>query len=409
GICPDPALFENTLPQQQNTGHIFTDSFPKRIWRKATFSQIQITDSNETFVLVTSQGTDLETVDRKSTVNLMTFFRQVLAELQINEQTRFSRHSLVGSSASAKQIARQFEAVTANQSDCLIIGPQGSGKEHLARTIFNARGSTGTLVPIHCAIADSQLIQNSIKEWVFEQRDSQTEDWLLLIDADQLNAESQAELLGYTQLPNFKLRILATSQCTLIDKAKQSDYSLDLAYHLSVQSIELQPLNERKEDIILLAQYFIESCNTTNKQLSGLDDEVAEQFLEYRWPGNIDELKQVIEAAFSTSSTKRIIKEDLPESFQHKLIAHRIGRPLEQNLDLEKIMAQVEAELIQKALSQTSNNKTRAAKILGISRARLLRRCAHFELIDHPKKLPPEEWIDESEFKVAEDEDLNDE
>ena len=407
GICPTPDLFDSKV---QFTSHISSDKNGERVWRKASFTKLKVAESDNEFVIVVANGPDITDLNHNNDQDTTLSYHEILARLRVSEANDYSRSSLVGTSDFAKKLNRQFEAVANNSSDCLIVGPPGSGKEHLARCIFHARKNPNAiLVPIHCAIADGQLIQNAIKEWVFEQKNSNTEDWLLLIDVDKLGPEAQSELLGYTQIPGFRLRLLATAENSLLTQCKEREYSQALAYHLSVQTIELEPLAQRRSDIPLLAQYFIENSNLESaQQLSGLDEDALQDFLEYPWPGNIDELKQVIELSIESCKSKRILRNDLPDIFNHKLKAHRIGKTPERTLELDKILANLEKQLLAQALTQASNNKTKAAESLSISRAKFLRRCNHFELIDRPSKAEESQWIDESEFKIANEENTPD-
>ena len=410
GICPSPELFfsESSLSE----GYIFTEfRTGERKWKPTNFIRLIELENDLKIVLVVGGEEDLERLpDTKHVPEAATsaLIHNIIAQLGISDQQTFSKASLVGISDRSKQLRRQVEAVAANRSDCLIIGPAGSGREHIARAIFHERKIPGAnLLPIHCAIADGESIQNSIKEWVFDQRNNKTDDWLLLLDVDRLSPEAQVELLGYTQLPNFHLRIIATAENELIDPpgcgTRASDFIQPLAMHLSVQVIHLEPLSNRKQDIPILAQYFVEQQNLTNeKQIGGIANEVSELFDEHQWPGNISELKQVVEEAFANCQSRVIEPAHLPDAFGHAISASRIGYPSKTTIRLDDYLADIERELIKRALNQSQNNKTQASKLLSISRAKLLRRCVALDLINNQPEPSNDELVDESEFKEAE-------
>lgn len=404
GLCPDPDLFVDGN-QQPKSGFIYSRRESGMIWKQANFTPIAGSNGTVGSMQIIAFGPDLAALP--STPDPMESLRsdwhQLLASWRAADSRNFNLASLVGTSDQAKRIRRQVEAVVGNTSDCLFVGPPGSGREHLARTIFQERKSGNScLVPIHCTIADSQLIQSSIRNWVVEQRETNTEDWLLLLDVDCLEAAGQLELLGYTQLPNFRMRIMATSQSDLLQLAQTSDFSMELALYLDIQTIRLVPLTDRVADIPLLAQLFIESKNSqSGKQISRVSAELAERLCEYNWPRNTDELKQMIESAHDRCSGSIIQLDDMPDGFHHGLSAARIGYRQVARIDLDHYLAEIEKELIARAIVQSRNNRTQAAKLLGISRARLLRRCAATGLIEPSKDVDLDDRVDASAFKEA--------
>ena len=402
GICPNPDIF--AVPPTEQHGFIYSSIEQKQRWRKATFSRLNHGEDETQIVLVVGSGPDLsEPVSGDQRTELVEL-HELLAKQNLANERTYSIANLIGTSDFALRLKRQVEAVAGNQSDCLITGPNGSGREHLARTIFNERNlNDARLVPIHCAIADSQFIQSSIKEWVFDQRSSDTKDWLLLLDIDCLSSEGQLELLGFSQLPDFQLRVIATSQQPLLGQSTNSEpaYNQSLASFLSVQTIELIPLKDRKQDIPIITQKYVELANqTSRKQFTGLSDEALELFLEYNWPRNIDELQRIVKEACEHCKSRRIGVDDLPSAFRHGISAARIGYHQQESIDLDQFLAKIERELIARALKATNNNRTKAAESLGISRARLLRRATALGLSKTDAKTESN-VVDESAFKPA--------
>ena len=400
GICPPPALLES--PEFHSHGAIFSDAVEKRIWKNASFTRINDPTFPLTSILIVGSGPDLPALPDHADTGSPNVLHSLLSEIKQQHKQKHSLANWIGESSSAKKVRRQLNAIASNVADCLIFGPAGCGKEHLARTIFHERNlDNADLIPVHCSIADGQLIQNSIKEWVFEQRSKETNDWLLLLDIDRLGQEAQAELLGYTNLPDFHLRILATSQNDLEELARAGDFNQELASYLTVQTIEVQPLAKRTQDIGLLAQFFIEQNNQNfNQQIQCCSDDVLEAFYEYHWPRNIEELSQTLKAAHDAAKKRTIELDDLPDAFHHGLSAARIGKFEPTTIQLDDYLASIEKELVRRALKQSKNNKSKAAELLGINRAKLLRRAAALGLIDQPEKSKKDQ-IDESAFTEA--------
>lgn len=398
GICPSPQLF--ALQPHNTVNQINVTRGGKRIFRQATFNRIACEDTERSAVLVIANGDDFQepAVDPAGDPA----WHELYVKMRNADSAIFHAESLVGTSDQAVRIRRQVAAAAANQADCLVIGPAGSGREHVARTIFCERNlANAQLVPIHCSIADSELIQSAIKNWVFDRRNNNSSDWLLLLDVDRLSVDAQSELLGYTRLPDFQLPIIATAGQELMQMALHGDFSKSLAMHLSIQTIALSPLTERIQDLPLLVQAFIEQKNQAGShQVGGASDEVLQTLAEYCWPRNVAELKQYVDAAHDHCQSAAIQLSDLPEEFSYALSAARIGHHQLPSIDLTEYLEQIERELIARALAQSGNNKTQAARLLGISRARLLRRLASLD-IDNGRR-DEDQLIDESEFKEAE-------
>ena len=150
-----------------------------------------------------------------------------------------------------------------------------------------------------------------------------------------------------------------------------------------VKIIDVPPLRQREDDIELLAQHFIEQQNgDSDHQVSAVDNETRRLFQAYQWPGNVRELKETVLAAHGRSRQSLVSVSDLPLRFRAAVDAASLEQENPAELALDKRLSQTEMELIQKALDVTHGNKSRAAQMLGISRARLHRRMVQFGLLD---------------------------
>lgn len=317
----------------------------------------------------------------------------ILASITQQVHEGFSIDSLVGQSPFADRIRRQAIVAASSEADVLIHGPLGCGKEHLARAIFatKSKDDGAELAPIHCAIADPELIQQRIADaknslsYSPTQQKSKTASGaplvLLLLDVDRLSHDAQSELLGFLELPNFPLVCLATASARLVDLAAEGKFSKRLAHRLSSMTIEMVPLAERVEDIPLLAQSILEKGNPQRRvQIGRFSQAATELLMEFNWPENMNQLTRTIESAAKNCQGRVITEQDFPVEFAHALQAMRIGRPVEVSIDLDEYLASIERELIQRAIEQAKGNKTQAAKQLKISRPKLLRRLAHLGL-----------------------------
>lgn len=295
-------------------------------------------------------------------------------------QKRFDLKRLVGTSAAADRVRRQLQSATDSDGDVLIVGPTGSGREHVARTVLagsvsDSDAAETKLVPLHCSITDPPQIQATMKELLNQRQAKAT---LLLIDVDLMDAGSQQELLGYLQLPGLDARMIATASTKLIDTSSHFDQTL--ASRLSTMTIELPPLSQRREDLPLLAQAILESKNDQQaRQFSGFTRQAIEMICEYDWPENFGQLASAIEEATSNASGSIIQVADFSETIQHSIKAQRFAPKEEMTIDLDQYLVKIEQQLIDRAVAQAKGNKTKASELLGISRAKLLRRLAAFQ------------------------------
>lgn len=396
GLCPPPEL---TTPRETGApgkrDFYICNRRPSGLgWRQATGFRI-LTPTWGVLVLVVADAHDLPAapvLDPEQPE--MNHLHTALARMREHSQLTYRLDALVGTSSFATRLRRQATIASQSQSDLLIVGPSGSGKQFLARTIHTARlGDVGEanspmLTPIHCELADQPLIHTAISQTIARQRKAPfrskrsagpTES-LLLLNVDRLSPAAQSELLGFLQLPDFGLRVIATAEQPL-NAPGVTDFDPELAAFLSTMTIPLISISQRLEDIPLLAQSILERFNLTGRQqFSGLDPQVLRQFQEFLWPGNLDQLAEVIESAAGAATTPVIQSTDLPKSFQQQLRAQRIGRAAEVTIDLDEYLESIEKQLLLRALQQAKGNKSQASRLLGINRARLLRRIGHFDL-----------------------------
>ncbi len=313
--------------------------------------------------------------------------RSLHLQLQRFRNTQAGKYKfdrLVGKSAQMLRVRRQAELAVESGARAVVIGQPGSGREHVARVIHFAGDDTlaPTLMPLACPLLDAELLQTSITAFARHAADNPTTRpaTLLLCDADQLSNAAQNELFGFLALPGFDLHVLSTARRSLLDAAEAGTFRKELAFALSTLEIELPQLAARRRDIQLLAPLFLEAVNSQGrKQYSGFAADAMDALCEFSWEENLDELREVVAQACEAASGGEITREDLPSNILQTPTADRQRGKTEEPIVLDDVLADVESELIRRAMKRAKGNKTKAAELLGISRPRLHRRWDEME------------------------------
>jgi DNA-binding NtrC family response regulator len=300
---------------------------------------------------------------------------------------RYRADRLIGRGPAMRLVQRQVALAAASRSSVLLAGPPGSGRQHLAAVIHYAaepeKGPAGTLTPLDCALLGPDLLSGvlaaiSRASKLGEQALSGT---ILLHRVDELSAEVQAELAGLlTRRPPVE-RLIATATESLVELVQKGKFRDDLAALLSTIVIRLPALAQRRGDLPLLAQLFLEDCNAAGaRQIGGFTPAALDRLDAYAWPGNLDELAQVVAEAHQRAAGPEIDVADLPERLHWAAQAAAFPRRTEETIVLDEYLGRVERELIRRALARAKGNKTRAARLLGMTRPRLYRRMVQLGL-----------------------------
>ena len=320
------------------------------------------------------------------------------------QQRRFYRFcDLVGQNSKMREIYNQIEILSKTQdTTVLILGESGTGKELVASAIhFKSRRNKAPFMEINCASLPENLIESELfgyEKGAFTDAKQQKKGLLELADGGTIFLDEigemplsiQAKLLKFLEKKQFKrlgsgedievdARIIAATNKDLEGAIKEKKFREDLYYRLNVVSLNIPPLRERKDDILLLANYFFEEfCRDMGKITKELSPEVEEMFNAYPWYGNVRELRNVIERVVIFCKGNTIDKDLLPHEMlksQKEKIGGLTGREEWLNgQPIDAMLSKVEKDIIEEALRQTKGNKSRAAEILGISRYSLTRR-----------------------------------
>lgn len=303
---------------------------------------------------------------------------------------RYGIARLIGTSPAICRVRAQAELAAGTRASVLVIGPPGSGRRHVAESIHYGAGpeAVGSLTPLDCSLLTGELIQSTLRAAVAEVATAGQpgRNTLLLCDADQLPDESQASMAAILSAPTFRLRLIATAAAPLVEAVRHARYREDLAALLSTITIELPPLAQRRGDVPLLAQAFLEEVNALGgKQLSGFTSEALDRLAAYGWPGQVDELVKVVTESHLLAGGREVTLGDLPERL--RLAADAAARPRrkEETIVLPEFLEQIERDLIRRAVARSKGNKAKAARLLGLNRARLYRRMVQLGLIEEEK------------------------
>jgi DNA-binding NtrC family response regulator len=325
---------------------------------------------------------------------------------QLHEQLAGLRHEmgrlhridrLVGQSPAMARVRAQVQLAAETTANVLIVGPPGVGRQHVARTIHEAgpppRGAFST---IDCAVLPPELLESALASLVprRNQPASATAAKVLLTEVQTLPLELQSELARLLASPTRTVRFIVTAAEPLGALAAAGTFRGDLAEMLGTLVIELPPLAARRDDLPLVVQMLVEDHNAANnKQLRGCTAEALDRLVQFDWPGQFDQLAAVVQEACARADGVEITLADLPKRLHQAAEAARFVHRPPPTIDLEKFLAQVETELIERALRLAKGNKTQAAKLLGLNRPRLYRRMVQLGLAEEAEDESSDEGV----------------
>lgn len=384
GLCPPPSVFNGQgtsgiVARRDKTGSLerhtakFLPLGPEAASCPGVIAVVALDDQPDE-IAVTAAADAHEVEARRLHERILQFRQRYTQEYEPGR--------LLGSSPAICLARDRINLATRSSARVIVIGPQGSGREHVARTIhFQTRGKAPPpLVPLDCGLLDAELIETTVTAFLQRCAELETEGvpCLLLLEVDRLPADAQEVLRGFLAVREFDLRTIATARTELSELVHIQDYRADVAALLSTVTIQMPCLAERLEDIPLLLQYFVEELNAAGgHQVEGFSAEAVETLLQYPWPGNVDELICIVRETHRKSENPLIGVEELPKQIRLGIEADEYPLSEDETVNLDALLQQVERELVQRAVSQARGNKAQAARLLGIPRARLLRRLEH--------------------------------
>ncbi|HEY3174795.1 MAG TPA: sigma-54 dependent transcriptional regulator [Candidatus Polarisedimenticolia bacterium] len=381
-----------------------------------------------TLTIAMSGDQDRKTVLRAAEAGVYDFFTKPLdiAELEIiirralerrhlevevrrlrEELTRrYDFRNLKGNSQPMQAVKNAIRKVADSSATIMIRGDSGTGKELVARAIhFNSSRRGGRFVALNCAALPEHLVEDELfghekgaftgalarREGRFEMADGGT---LFLDEVGTITAAIQAKLLRVLETREFErlggkdtvrvdIRLVTATNQDLEKDVTEGRFRQDLYYRLNVVSIQLPPLRERRDDIPLLADHFLDHfCGENNMPRKHLSPEALECLVAHEWKGNVRELEHCIESLVLLSEHNVVSSKDLPAELRnHSPVAAAAGMALpDAGIMLEKHMAEFERSLISSALARTAGKKKEAATLLGLNKDQMKYLCRKYNL-----------------------------
>jgi DNA-binding NtrC family response regulator len=308
---------------------------------------------------------------------------------------RYQFHDIIGKGPGMQKVFELIRTVAPTRSTVLIQGESGTGKELVARAIHSeSPRREGPFVALSCATLPETLLEAELfgyekgaftgaltaKMGKLEMAAGGT---LFLDEVADISLKTQIDLLRFLQEREFRrlggsetikidVRIIAATNRDLKELVEAGKFREDLFYRLNVITINIPPLRERKEDIPLLVQHFLEKFSAAiGKRVDKISPQAMSILMEYDWPGNVRELENAIEHAVVISQEDIVLPEALPATI--------LGKG-EKRAPLQKSLRDVEKEHIEKILREVKGNITQAAEILGINRVTLYRKIKEYDI-----------------------------
>ncbi len=323
---------------------------------------------------------------------------------QIKGEYKF--HNIVGRSQQMHSLFELVRRVADSESTILLQGESGTGKELFARAIhYNSSRINNPFVPVDCSVLPETLLESELfghvkgaftgatraKKGLFQEADGGT---VFLDEISNLGPSAQTRLLRVLQEREIKpvgsseqfkvdVRVIAATNTNLKDRIAMNTFREDLYYRIAVIPISIPPLRERKEDIPLLVNYFLEKfCRTNDKKIKKMSNDAMKALIDYSWPGNVRELENLMERLVLVTDDEVIGLPSLPTeiSAPHEMVIKSPpeGKPLKE-VTLQAAR-QIEKQAITNALAKANGNRSLAAQLLGISRGTLYNKMREYGL-----------------------------
>jgi DNA-binding NtrC family response regulator len=328
---------------------------------------------------------------------------QELHRLRTEVQARNRFQNIIGQSAAMQKILETVAQVKDLPANILIEGESGTGKELVARAIHaSSSRASGPFIAVNCAAIPETLLESELFGYVRGAFTDARKDrsglfreanggMIFLDEISEMPTSLQSKLLrvledkevrplGANHGEKIDARVLSASNRNLQEQVRSGKFRQDLYYRLNVIRIELPALRDRREDLPLMLQHFIDKFAAgAKRQVDGIEADALAALKSYDWPGNIRELEHTIERAVLLGKGSRIGLEDLPPNV---VATGQSSIVMAQALTRQLTLRDLEREYVAKVLESTNGNKTEAAKILGVDRTTLYRKLEEYKLKD---------------------------
>jgi two-component system response regulator AtoC len=327
-------------------------------------------------------------------------------ELRRRLEEKYGFEQILGGSAAMQRVFESIRQIAPTKANVLILGESGTGKELIANAIHaHSPRREGPFVAVHCAALAKTLLESELfghergaftgavssKPGRLERADGGT---LFLDEISEIDLDIQVKLLRVLETWEFErvggvrpikvdVRLVAATNRGLAALVADGAFREDLYYRLNVVSIAVPPLRERREDIPILVEAFMAEFAAANrKKVTGLSPEALDALTAYDWPGNVREVRNVIESLVVLARTSEITRDMLPAQFRAALSQAQgaQGRPGSVLLPPGTSLQEAERLLIEETLRKTGFNVSQAATLLGISRRTLHRKVNEYRI-----------------------------
>lgn len=343
-----------------------------------------------------------------------------IMDLNAELGNKFRYHNIIGKSKKMQEIYHLLTKVSTSEATILIQGENGTGKEMVAKAIhFNSPRKDAVFMAVNCSAFNDNLLDSELfghvkgaftgaikdKKGVFEVANGGT---LFLDEIGDMSLSMQVKLLrvlqegtflpvGATQPKKVNVRVLAATNRPLKEMIQKGEFREDLYYRINVINVNIPPLRERKEDIPLLMDVFLEKkCAEMGYSLKQWGKKTLEKMMDHAWPGNVRELQNEVERLVVLAGDDKVITPDLLSGniavkFDNNDNSLPTGnlRGINTKGSLKKALEELEAFMIKEGLKRCNFNKSKLSKELGISRASLIMKVEKYEL-DKRKKVAGE-------------------
>ena len=336
--------------------------------------------------------------------------KRAMEHIQLKEENRilkeslgkhFDRQNIIGQSPAMIKLLETVAQVASSEATVLINGESGTGKELIAGAIhFNSPRKDGPFVKINCAAITETLLESELfghEKGAFTGADKRKDGRfvqahkgsLFLDEVSEMTLAMQVKLLRVLQEREITrvggdgaikvdVRVIGSTNRNLMNMIKEGSFREDLFYRLNVISLDIPPLRKRRDDIVLLAQHFLQDFAAKNrKQIKGFTPKAIDHLIRYDWPGNVRELMNAVERSIVLARTEYIDDEDLA-IIQKTMEKIAEIPPVLNTVNNEISLEQVEKDAVLRTLEAVGGNKSEAARRLGITRKTLHKKLKRY-------------------------------
>jgi DNA-binding NtrC family response regulator len=320
--------------------------------------------------------------------------RHEVSRLQREVERPYRFENIIGRSPQMQEVFNLIRRMASSSVNVLITGESGTGKELVARAIhYNSPRAKRPFVPVNCAAIPDALLESELfghkrgaftdarsdRAGMFVEADGGT---LFLDEIGDLSPALQAKLLrviaereirplGATRSEKIDVRVISATHKDLQAGMRSGTFREDLYYRLNVLQIHLPPLRDRAEDVLPLADHFLQrAADRSQKRVSSFSQSALKILLSHGWPGNVRELENIVERAVALCEASQVTPSDLPAVMRERRPSDLVDYAVQRNLTL----ADLEREYIARVMKDEGGNKTRAAQRLGLDRKTLYRK-----------------------------------